>query len=278
MSIAIVTDSTCDLPSRIVDQNHIHVVPNVVVIGGEVFEDNHNFSRRDFYTKLPEMQPIPTTSTASSGAYKALYEKLLNSYDRILAILASSHLSGIYNAGNLAAKEFDDRVRVVDSLQVSLGLGFQVLEAAQSALEGLSEAAIIERINEVRRQTKLVAMLDTLEYLRRSGRVSWARAGLGSVLHIKPFVEVKDGLVERAGEVRTRRKGIARLVNLLRNLGSLDKLGILHSNASQDAHEILTSLSPQIPKLTLVVNVTTVIGTHVGPNGLGFVALLNLPA
>lgn len=278
MSIAIVTDSTCDLPSRIVDQYHIHVVPNVVVIEGEVFEDNHSFSRQDFYTKLPEMKPVPTTSTASSGAYKALYEKLLNSYDRILAILASHHLSGIYNAANLAAKEFDDRIRVVDSLQVSLGLGFQVLEAAQSALEGLSEEAIIERINEVRRRTRLVAMLDTLEYLRRSGRVSWARAGLGSVLHIKPFVELKDGLVERAGEVRTRRKGIARLVNLLRNLGSLDKLGILHSNASEDAHQILASLSPQIPKLTLVVNVTTVIGTHVGPNGLGFVALLNQPA
>jgi DegV family protein with EDD domain len=278
MSIAIVTDSTCDIPSRLTDQYHIHIVPNIVVIGGVGFEDNKNFSRREFYDKLPDMQPMPTTATASSGTYKALYEKLLQSYDRILAILASHHLSGIFNAASLAAREFDGRVRVVDSLQVSLGLGFQVLEAAQSALDGLSEELIIARINEVRRRTRLVAMLDTLEYLRRSGRVSWARAGLGSVLRIKPFVELKAGLVERAGEVRTRKKGIARLIDLLRNLGPLDKLGILHSNAEEDAHEILATLSPQIPELTLVVNVTTVIGTHVGPNGLGFVALFNQSA
>jgi len=169
-------------------------------------------------------------------------------------------------------------VRVVDSLQVSLGLGFQVLEAAQAALNGLSEEAILERLNDVRRRIRLVAMLDTLEYLRRSGRVSWARAGLGSVLRIKPFVELKDGFVERAGEVRTRRKGMAHLIDILRNLGSLEKLGILHSNAPNDARQILASLSPQIPDAPLIVNVTTVIGTHVGPNGLGFVALLNQSA
>jgi len=275
MRIAIVTDSTCDIPPGLAYQYHIHIVPNIVVIGGESIEDNPNFSRRDFYEKLPDMHPMPTTSTASSGAYQALFEELLSSYDRILAILASNHLSGIFNAASLAAQGLKDRVRVVDSLQVSLGLGFQVLEAAQAALNGLSEEAILERLNDVRRRIRLVAMLDTLEYLRRSGRVSWARAGLGSVLRIKPFVELKDGFVERAGEVRTRRKGMAHLIDILRNLGSLEKLGILHSNAPNDARQILASLSPQIPDAPLIVNVTTVIGTHVGPNGLGFVALLN---
>ncbi len=278
MRIAIVTDSTCDIPPGLAYQYHIHIVPNIVVIGGESIEDNPNFSRRDFYEKLPDMHPMPTTSTASSGAYQALFEELLSSYDRILAILASNHLSGIFNAASLAAQGLKDRVRVVDSLQVSLGLGFQVLEAAQAALNGLSEEAILERLNDVRRRIRLVAMLDTLEYLRRSGRVSWARAGLGSVLRIKPFVELKDGFVERAGEVRTRRKGMAHLIDILRNLGSLEKLGILHSNAPNDARQILASLSPQIPDAPLIVNVTTVIGTHVGPNGLGFVALLNQSA
>lgn len=274
MSIAIVTDSTCDIPIGLVDQYHIHVVPNIIVIDGEGIEDDQHFSRWDFYENLPYMQPMPTTSTASSGAYQTLYKELLNRYDRILAILASNHLSGIFNAASLAAQDLKDRVQVIDSLQVSLGLGFQVLEAAQAVLKGFSEEAILERLNDIQQRTRLVAMLDTLEYLRRSGRVSWARAGLGSVLQIKPFVELKDGFVEKAGQVRTRSTGIARLIDILRSLGPLDKLGILHTNAPEDAHHILAALHPQIPEDPLIVNVTTVIGTHVGPYGLGFVALL----
>lgn len=274
MSIAIVTDSTCDIPIGLVDQYHIHVVPNIIVIDGEGIEDDQHFSRWDFYENLPYMQPMPTTSTASSGAYQTLYKELLNRYDRILAILASNHLSGIFNAASLAAQDLKDRVQVIDSLQVSLGLGFQVLEAAQAVLKGFSEEAILERLNDIQQRTRLIAMLDTLEYLRRSGRVSWARAGLGSVLQIKPFVELKDGFVEKVGQVRTRSTGIARLIDILRSLGPLDKLGILHTNAPEDAHHILAALHPQIPEDPLIVNVTTVIGTHVGPYGLGFVALL----
>jgi DegV family protein with EDD domain len=162
---------------------------------------------------------------------------------------------------------------VIDSQQVSLGLGFQVLAAAEAARRGLGIDSITEQINNIRRRLRLIAMLDTLDYVRRSGRVSWARASLGSFLNLKPFIEVKDGKVYRVGEARTRNKGIARLVEMLGSLGPLDQLAILHTNAESDATQLLESMRPQVATHPLLVNVTTVIGTHVGPNGLGFVSV-----
>ena len=117
-------------------------------------------------------------------------------------------------------------------------------------------------------------MLDTLEYLRRSGRVSWARASLISLLQIKPFIELRDGVVHRRGEVRTRKKGINRLLEMLRDLYPWERLAILHSNAEVEARQLLEDLHPDMPTQPLIVNVTTIIGTHVGPNGLGFVAVV----
>ncbi len=128
-------------------------------------------------------------------------------------------------------------------------------------------------LNDMRQRVHLNAMLDTLEYIRRSGRVSWVRARLGEMLQIKPLIELREGKVLSLGEARTYRKGVARLVDLLRNLGPLERLAILHTNAEEEALKILAEFAHQIPTQPLVVNVTTVIGAHVGPNGLGFVAV-----
>jgi DegV family protein with EDD domain len=119
----------------------------------------------------------------------------------------------------------------------------------------------------------IIAMLDTLEYIRRSGRVSWARARIGNLLQIKPFIELKDGTVSSLGESRTRGKGIQRLKEFLIKLGNLERLAILHTNAEQDAHKFLDNLHIHLSHPPLVINVTTVIGTHVGPNALGFAAV-----
>lgn len=276
---AIVTDSTCDIPENLAEEYQIHVVPNILIIDGVGIEDGKGFSRREFYQRLPEMKSLPTTSTASSGTYHALYEKIFKQgFHHILSIHASSLLSGIYNAASIAARAFGERVRVIDSQQVSLGLGFQVLEAAEAIRQGLRMDEVLQRVEAVRRRIHLVAMLDTLEYIRRSGRVSWARASLGSLLRIKPFVEVKNGVVQRLGEVRTRAKGIARLLEMIHSLGPLERLAILHSNAEEDARLLLKSLSINLPTPPLLVNVTTIIGTHAGPNGLGFVAVVKYPS
>ena len=271
---AIVTDSTADIPRELVIKFQIHIVPNIVVIDGQELEDGKDLSRREFYENLPLMKMHPTTSTASPGVCQQLYEKLLQGeVNQIVSIHASSKLSGIFNAASVGAQAFGDRVRVIDSENLSLGLGFQVLAAADAALTGPLDS-ILSVIENVRVRARLVAMLDTLEYVRRSGRVSWARARIGALLRIKPFLEIKNGYVLSLGETRTRKKGIQGLRKMLYDLGPLEHLAILHSNAEADAQTLLLEMAPQVSTEPLLVYVTTVIGTHVGPNGLGFVAVV----
>ena len=274
MKIALVTDSACDLPSDLVSTHQIHVVPNILIMDGVSVEDNKDISRRDFYLQLPNMKTFPTTSTASIGTYQALYEQLIDDgHDRIISIHVSQLLSGIFNAASTAAQPMEGRVTVIDSQQVSLGLGFQILEAAEAIAQGMTPESVVALLERVRQRIKLVAMLDTLEYLRRSGRVSWAKARISALLKLKPFVEVKEGKVNSLGEVRTRKKGKARLLTMMQSPRSLQRFGMLHTNAEDDARKLLTSLAPEVQSAPLMVNVTTAIGAHVGPNGLGFVAL-----
>jgi len=274
-NIAIVTDSTADLPDHLTSALNIHVVPNLIIINGKSLVDGKDISRQDYYKRLPEMDPLPTTATASSGAYKQIYERLLQSgFNQVLSIHASKLLSGIFNAASVAAQSFGERIHVLDSEQASLGLGFQVLGAAEAALRGTSLDNILELAGDIRRRIRLVALLDTLEYIRRSGRVSWARARIGQILKIKPLVELKSGKVLSMGEARTFHKGLIRLLDILRSLGPLEQLGILHTNAEVAAHQLLNGLAPELPAEPLLINVTTVIGTHVGPGGLGFVAVV----
>jgi DegV family protein with EDD domain len=274
MKIALVTDSACDIPYEMAHAFQIKVVPNILVIEGKSVEDNEEFSRREFYKQLPDMVTFPTTSTASVGKYQTLYQELIDSgFDQIISIHVSHHLSGIYNAASTAAQSFTGQVHVVDGLQVSLGLGFQVLEAAEAVADGASLDSVLAILKQIQGQVRLIAMLDTLEYIRRSGRVSWARASLGALLNLKPFIEVKDGSAISLGEVRTRKKGIARLEKLMQSSRPLKRFAILHTNAEDDARRILETFAPEMPTPPLLVNVTTVIGAHVGPNGLGFVAL-----
>ena len=272
-NIAIVTDSTADIPLTLLDRYGIHVVPNIIVMDDRSVEDGKEFSRQEFYAALPDMRSIPTTSTASPGVFQQLYEQILSgSVDHIVSIHASSRLSGIYNAARIASQSFGDLVHVIDSENLSLGLGFQVLAAAE-AVQNKSLADVLSTVSDIRGRIRVVAMLDTLEYIRRSGRVSWARAQIGELLRIKPFLTIKDGSVIRIGEARTRKNGIKRLRELLQGFRPLKQLAILHSHAEADAKQFHTEMSPLVPTQPLLVYVTTVIGTHVGPNGLGFVAL-----
>jgi DegV family protein with EDD domain len=274
MSIAIVTDSTCDLPTEAAEKHQIHVVSNILVIDGQSLEDGKGISRKEFYERLPHMKTVPTTASASAGTFQMLYERLFQKgVQQIISVHAPSALSGIFNAASLAAQSFDSKIEVVDSGQVSLGLGFQAIAAAEAASKGLPLEDILAEIKAIRNRVHVVAMLDTLEYVRRSGRVSWARARLGSLLDIKPFLELREGKVLNLGEARTRFKGKNRLLKMLQDLGPLDRLAILHTNAEKEANQFLQLLKVELHSTPFLVNVTTVIGTHVGPNGLGFVAV-----
>ena len=272
--ISIVTDSTCDLPEELTCKYGIQVVPNLVIINGESLQDGKEITRQEFYERLPDMKPLPTTAAASSGMYNSVYQSLLkDGANRILSIHPPNSLSGILNAARIAAGNFGDRVHVFDSSQVSLGLGFQVLTAAEMFQQGTRLEPVLSFLEDLQRRIQIVAMLDTLEYVRRSGRVSWARARLGNMLHIKPFIGLKNGVVSSLGECRTRAKGLLRLMSFLQRVGKLERLAILHTNAEGEACKFLNELPVKLDNEPLIVNVTTVIGVHVGPNGLGFAAI-----
>ena len=275
MPIAIVTDSTADVPPEIETRLPIYTIPNILVLEGQSLVDGRDISRTEFYQRLPLLKSPPTTAAPASGTFQAQYERILCSgFTQIISIHTVSALSGIINAASVAARMIGNNVTVVDSGQLSLGVGFQVLEAAEAAVQGLNVEAIVQHLAAVRQRLHVVAMLNTLEYVRRSGRVSWARARLGSLLEIKPFIRLQDGKVLSLGEARTRRKGLERLFNMLHSLGQLDRLAILHANAEEDALQFLDRLKLRITHPPLVVNVTTIIGTHVGPQALGFAALV----
>lgn len=275
MQTAIVTDSTADIPVSLAKKHNIQVVPAILMLGEQSFEDGEGLTRREFYDLLPEMEPLPKTGTPSAGIFENVYNDLFDQgFQQIISIHVASTLSGIYSTSRLAAKNFEGRVFTIDSQSLSMGIGYQVLAAAEAAAANAKPQDIIKVIETTRQKIRVYAMLDTLEYVHRSGRVGWARARIGSLLRIKPFLEVKSGEVLSMGQARTRKKGIAYLKTLLSDLGNLSDLAILHTNAKDDALSFLKDIPWDIPADPLIVNVTTIIGTHVGPNALGFAAVL----
>ena len=278
MKFGIVTDSTSDLPQHIIDEHGIEVVPAVLVLDDKAYIDGEGISREEYYTRLPEIKRSPTTAAPSTGDFAERFQRLFDSgCDHILSIHAAMELTAIVSVARMAAHDFRERITVLDSGSLSLGLGFQVLAAIQARIEGLNLEGILDAIRSTRERTKVIAALDTMEYLRRSGRVPNTVAALGGLLRIKPIVELLDGEVKPLGAVRTTRQAGERIYNALQALGPLERLAILHTNAEHRARQLLDELmqtvSQSIPRDILMVNVTPVIGTHVGPNGLGFAAV-----
>jgi fatty acid-binding protein DegV len=261
MKLGLVTDSTSDLPADLAADRGIAVVPAVLVIDGRSYVDGRGISREAFYNRLPGMTTLPTTASPSIGEFVETYRRLLGEgCDHVLSVHAAGKLTTIADVAQMAAADLDGRITVLESGSLSLGL-----EAALAA------------VRSVRGRTRVVAALDTMEYLRRSGRVPATVAALGGLLSIKPVVELSEGDVEPLGAVRTTRQANKRMRDLLLGLGALERLAVLHTNAEGRARwlldEVIRAGGSQVPREILMVNVTTVIGTHVGPYGLGFAAV-----
>jgi DegV family protein with EDD domain len=243
---------------------------------GKEYLDGIGITREEFYNRLPALRTPPTTAAPSIGDFTTPYETLLTQgCDHIISIHAASQLTTIVNVARQAAKEFPDKVTCIDSGSLSLGLGFQALSAAEESETSLKSA--LDAITSTRKRLQVSAALDTMEYLKRSGRVPGAVATLGGLLSIKPMIELIDGEVKPIGAVRTTKQADERILNFLLGLGDLERLAILHTNAEPRAKQLLTEIMNRarksIPRDILFVNVTAVIGTHLGPNGLGFAAV-----
>jgi DegV family protein with EDD domain len=276
MKLGIVTDSTSDLPQYLIDEHALEVIPTILILDGREYADGNGLSREEFYARLPGMKSPPTTAAPSIGEFTARYQKLFHlGCDHILSIHAAGKLTTIVNTARLAAAEFLDRVTILDSGSLSLGLGFQVLAAAEAAENGLQAA--LAAVSSTRKRIKVFAALDTMDNLRHSGRVPYAVAALGGLLSIKPVIELAEGIVKPVGAVRTTRQANERMAGLMKAGGAMERLAILHTGAEKRAKDFLNrmmgEISQSIPRDIMMLNVTPVIGTHVGPNGLGFAAV-----
>jgi len=276
MSIRIVTDSTCDLPEEAVTEHGITVIPVYINIGDKSYLDNVEISRREFYERLPEYDPPPKTSAPGLGAFVKAYERLAaEGATEILSIHISASLSAILNVAHSAAQAIRAaRVTVFDSRQLTLGTGFLALAAASAAQAGHSMAEIVGLLKERVLRTYSFAALDTLEYLRRSGRMSRAQSSLGELLKIRPLLTMYDGemTVERT---RTFKRTLERLDTLVHSLAPLEELALLHANAREKAEALWEQFQHLVPELQrpFVVEVTPAIGAHVGPGGVGLVCV-----
>jgi DegV family protein with EDD domain len=279
MKLGIVTDSTSDLPADLAQRFGIEVVPSILVIEGRQYADGEGISRNDFYARLPAMIKFPTTAAPSIGEFSARYQKLFAlGCDHILSIHAASQLTAICNIARQAAASFSSRITVVDSGSLSMGIGFHALIAAESAESGADLEAVLASVQAAHRRIRVFAALDTMDYLRRSGRLPAAVTMIGGALNIKPVIELAEGQVKFASVVRTTHQANERLSDFLKAGGlPLERLALMHTGAELRARAFLTQLMDEIatdlPREILMVNATPVIGAHLGPNGLGFAAV-----
>lgn len=276
MKLGLVTDSTSDLPPYLIEEHGIEVVPCILVMGGQEYLDGQGIARSEFYRRLAGLRPPPTTAAPSIGELTLRYRRLLDGgCGHVLSIHATGALTSIVESARQAGHEFGGRVTVVDSRSLSLGLGFQVLAAAEAAVDGLEAA--LAAVESARRRLHLLAVLDTLGYARRSGRLPATLSILGGLLHIKPLIELTDGEIKTIAAVRTVKQATERMADFFHTGGAFERAAILHSNAEARAREFLDRImqesSQALPRDILMVNVTTVIGAHVGPDALGFAAV-----
>ncbi len=275
MAIRVVTDSTCDLPDELIKKHRITVIPMYINVGSQEYQDGIDLTRREFYERLPDFKPAPTTAAPSPDVFRQVYEGLAaEGATGILSIHISVKLSAVVNIAVQAAQDTSIvPVTVFDSRQLSLGTGFQVLAAAQAAEEGHSMQDILAMLKEQISRTHVFAALDTLEFLRRSGRMSFALSFLGTLLRIKPFLKMYDGN-PTAERIRTRNGAVKRLVELLNQVAPLEKVALLHSQAADRAEALLGQVQHLLPAgKILVEEINPVLGAHLGPGVIGFACI-----
>ncbi|MFP3896489.1 MAG: DegV family protein [Anaerolineales bacterium] len=270
MPISIVTDSTCDLPLTIVTTHDIAVVPLYINIAGESYLDGVDISREEFYARLPDLDPAPTTAAPGPQRFVQIYDGLAaEGATEILSIHISEELSAVPNVARLAAREASVPVTVLDSRSLSMGTGFLAWRAAEAAAEGKSMEKILALLEEQIQRTFVFAALDTLEFLRRSGRMNRPLALVGEWLQMKPLLTMHDG-APKVQKVRTTDHATERLVDLLRDWAPLEKAALVHTHALERAEELREKTAHMLPEDTLSVDITPIFGVHLGPGAVGF--------
>jgi DegV family protein with EDD domain len=279
-SVAVVTDSTADLPAELIEQLGITVVPLNVRIGGESYEDRVSITPEAFMQMLEADNGMPMTSAPSVGRFANEYERLSQTHDRILSIHISSKLSGTYNSACTARDLFIDgpEIRVIDSTSASMGLGLIVKRAAEMAREGATIREIEDQVMRMITRTHVIFLVDTLEHLRRGGRIGRAAEIIGSVLKLKTLLRIEEGIVVPQARTRTHARAVAGLVQLINELPRIESAAVLHTAGADDVGTLIDCLAPKVPEDTLIIaELSPVLSAHIGPKGLGVAILEGEP-
>lgn len=273
MGIRIVTDSSCDLPEAVVAEHGIRVVPLSIRFGDEEFIDREDLTPAEFWTKCAVASTLPETAAPAPGQFERTYRELAaEGATGIVVVALSAKLSATMQSAELAARSVADdiEVRIVDSRSVSLGVGTIALAAARAAEDGAAIDEVESLASRLVERTHVFGALDTLDNLKKGGRIGNATALIGSALAIKPIIEVRDGEVEQAGKQRTRSKALKFLLDKLRDWdGEIHDLAVL-SAACDDVDQFVDSLRQFYDGEIVVGEIGPVIGTHAGPGTIGY--------
>ncbi len=276
MSVRVLTDSVADLPAEITRRLGIEVVPLLVRFGAEEYRDGLDLSTEEFYGLLSARREFPTTSTPSPAAYAEAYDRLAGEADELLVVCLSSRLSSAYQAA-LKGRELMQRrprVEVMDSGTAAILEGFVAMRAAEAARAGASLEGTLEEARRAAARADMLCTFDTLEYLRRGGRIGAAAAFLGSLLKVNPLLTLRDGVVAPAGRTRSRAAAADRLYEFAAGFRRIEELAVEHTACPEEAEALLSRLSGLHPKGRIILSkMTPVIGTHTGP-GLLLVGVL----
>jgi DegV family protein with EDD domain len=270
MSVAVVVDSTSDIPENTRQELGITEVPLLIMFGSEQFRDGIDMSNDEFYARLVEGNVHPTSSQPSAGDFVEVYERLAKDHEGIVSIHLGGKLSGTVRSAQQAAEMVPGvPIRVIDSGSVSMGMGFLGIEAAQMARAGKSLDEIATAVEAMVPRIVLWAVLDSLKYLERGGRIGKGRALLGTLLNVKPMIYIR-GEVLPGERVRTHKKAIARMEELASAEAPYKHLAVLYSTGTQYAEELADRLGTIHPRAQIIVSqLTGVIGVHGGPGVLG---------
>lgn len=274
MKITLITDSTCDLSPEFLASKGIKMASLKVLFGEEEYIDKINLSNADFYKKMSQSAKLPTTSQVNPNEFVELFEKELEEGNEVIGLFISSELSGTYNAASIAKMMLDsEKIHLIDSRTTSFGLALLVLKAHELIQSGMNAKAVLEAIQPFIDKSQLYGMLDTLENLKKGGRLTSGAALIGSMLSLKPIIEVKEGLVNVANKARGSKKGMQWMVDQLHmNFpeGKIDTLGIAYANDREKMEQLKTLVLESLTVETFIeVEIGSVVGTHTGEGAVG---------
>ena len=273
MTVKVVTDSTSDLPRELADRYGINVIPQKVIFGTEELRDGVDITGDEFYRRVSGSAVLPTTSQASPGEFRELYESIADGADGIVSVHVSAALSGTVDSARSGGEQADTGcgVEVIDSMQAGMGTGLVAIAAAKAAMNGGDLRQVVSVAEGAVGRSETYVLLDTLEYLQKGGRIGKARAMLATLLSIKPMIILREGIVDELGKERTHKKGVARLRRVTEDFAPLEELCVNYTTTPDEARAFAEELQQLLPDGTepLLAQIGPAVGTYTGPAALG---------